>query len=280
MISPIEQLQGISKSPVSVLLSGKKGLFMEEDAITYMSSVLGISVPSKSPDYLCVDQNEDCSSIGVEDIEKLISFSATVPVAGDYKIVYIPNFDALTVQAQNKFLKTLEDDTSTVFVGLSFSNASKCLQTIRSRMHIIQYVPYSPDEFKNFVSGDDTILWHAITAGCPGIIDELSPWYKQFKIASDALISLNEEEFLNAVGELREKDKDGLFAIAKRHIPYFFNLIEYSIKFMDISTEQKLDIYKRISEERTLFNRNSYSRVSFFNFCISLFPMVHLNHLP
>lgn len=69
----------------------------------------------------------------IEELQKNLSFK---PTAGDRNIAIIQNADAMTVQAQNRFLKTLEEPAAGTVILLLVENADNLLQTIRSRAMI------------------------------------------------------------------------------------------------------------------------------------------------
>jgi len=72
-------------------------------------------------------------------VEQVLAFNESVYYAsvGDKKLLVVSDFSTMTVQAQNKMLKSLEDTrTDTVFLLLA-SNPEKVVNTIKSRCIIL-----------------------------------------------------------------------------------------------------------------------------------------------
>ncbi len=83
------------------------------------------------------------TSIGIEEIRKIISFLSRKPTQGDRNIVAIEQAEKLTIPAQNALLKTLEEPpgNSNIYLITSFPNL--LLPTILSRCHLIHKAPKS-----------------------------------------------------------------------------------------------------------------------------------------
>lgn len=75
----------------------------------------------------------DGNYVKVKDITALNENTAIQPTVGAKKLYFVDNADKLSVQAQNKMLKTLEEPPSYVHIFLGVNNESGLLSTIKSR---------------------------------------------------------------------------------------------------------------------------------------------------
>lgn len=92
------------------------------------------------PDVITVD-SEDKKSIGVELIRELASHTYMTPNELDMKVYIIDGADTMTVQAQNAFLKTLEEPVTNVLYFLICENSKMLLPTIISRAPVVRTSP-------------------------------------------------------------------------------------------------------------------------------------------
>ena len=110
---------------------------IEDDSTNSLISTLwGKDVSSNfllnNPDFHIIDGREE-NSIGIEEIKKLQEEMRYKPFQESVQIALILDAKKLTVQAQNAFLKTLEDSSdSTVYILLT-GNERDLLPTIISR---------------------------------------------------------------------------------------------------------------------------------------------------
>lgn len=75
-------------------------------------------------------------SIGVEEVRSIIEEVSKRPYEGEKKVILVFNGDKMTVQAQNAFLKTIEEPPVGVFIFLLAEHSESILDTIKSRCQI------------------------------------------------------------------------------------------------------------------------------------------------
>lgn len=85
-----------------------------------------------SPD-LHMIESSNINSIGIDDVKKLQKEMVYTPYSESVQVALIYNAEKLTTQAQNSFLKTLEDSSNTTAYILVTSNERNLLPTILSR---------------------------------------------------------------------------------------------------------------------------------------------------
>lgn len=86
------------------------------------------------------------SSIKDEDIEELQNKLKKKPFAGNRNIAIIKNADTMTVRAQNRLLKTLEEPPEGTIIILLSENTENLVQTILSRCVVFRVNPLDTEE--------------------------------------------------------------------------------------------------------------------------------------
>ncbi|MBP6492598.1 MAG: hypothetical protein KA282_06440 [Clostridia bacterium] len=99
--------------------------------------------------YVCADGN----SIKDEAIEELQSRIKKKPYVGERNIVIIQDADTMTLRAQNRLLKTLEEPAPGTVLILLSENIENLTQTILSRCVIYKLNPYETMEYDNVLDG-------------------------------------------------------------------------------------------------------------------------------
>ncbi|MBE7044513.1 MAG: hypothetical protein E7397_03215 [Ruminococcaceae bacterium] len=129
-----------------------------------------------NPDIRYIDTG-DKKSIGVNQIREIITDAYVRPFESRKKVYVISEGDALTEEAQNAFLKVLEEPPQyTVFVIL-VSKASMLLQTIHSRCAVIRFPPLDRQTMLSYIeetypdANREFLLRYA--GGIPGNVDNI-----------------------------------------------------------------------------------------------------------
>lgn len=156
---------------------------------------------------------------------KIKDFARTRSIAGDFKIIFLDEADALTPEAQNALRRTMENYTRTCRFVLSCNYSSKIIEPIQSRCAIFRFKVISRDAIKkrlkeilekeNVKFTDDGL--HAIVYLSEGDIRQ----------------AINLLQSAAALGEVNE---DNVYSISARARPEEIkNLIELAIagKFLD-----------------------------------------------
>ena len=84
------------------------------------------------------DIPEDKSEITVDTVREIRENSCLIPIEGEYKFFIIDNAQAMNVNAQNAFLKILEEPPQYVYFILLCTNSSILLPTVRSRAPVFR----------------------------------------------------------------------------------------------------------------------------------------------
>ncbi len=91
-------------------------------------------------------------SIKVEEIRQLLSQIKLRPFLAEKKIFIIKNMENLTLEGSNALLKTLEEPSTNSLLILTSSVPEKVLDTVKSRCHVVPFLPLSQKELMAKVS--------------------------------------------------------------------------------------------------------------------------------
>jgi len=93
---------------------------------------------NNNPDVLIIQNESNKKSIGIEKVREAIKFLTKKPYMSDKKYVIVKSAHYLTRQAQNAFLKTLEEPPKYVTIILEAKSRNDLLDTVISRCQLIR----------------------------------------------------------------------------------------------------------------------------------------------
>lgn len=79
-------------------------------------------------------------------------FSRTIPLGADFKIIFLDEADALTVDAQQALRRTMEKYTGTVRFILNANYSSKLITPIQSRCSLYKFKPILKEDVKAYLT--------------------------------------------------------------------------------------------------------------------------------
>jgi len=97
-------------------------------------------------------------SIGISEVLNMIDEINKKPYEGDRKVFIVYEADRMTVDAQNAFLKTIEEPPSGVFIILLCKSQEGILDTIKSRCQIHNLKRLNSKDIRLFLNRDFTEL--------------------------------------------------------------------------------------------------------------------------
>ena len=260
------------RQATSLLLKGSPGMSMLEDGLALARHLLKTSDLDGHPDFLMVAPMAKKKTIGVEEIMPIISLGAYPPVHGSRSIAIIDGMDKLTVAAQNKLLILLETNPYVFVIGVCYGDV---IDTVKSRMRIIPYHPYTKSEFlcKSGLPEEEGELFYYATAGCIGFISTLKGERDLFKALKVACGSDTKRKDLYSILRLvKEKDKQAVTedpflqqAVLRVLIFLFQKQSEYAYSAKDFEKAARYnDIVIRLIADERLSERSTYSKNDFF----------------
>lgn len=148
------------------------------------------------PDLLWFSRPTGKASLGVDVVRALKADLSLVPNELDIKILVIEDADAMTVQAQNAFLLTLEEPPPFVLFLLLAENAGNLLETVRSRAPVFRLCPVD----------DETLTDWLVQKAPPGVRQAAATLQKEKPTEFAALLRLSDGAIGRAV-ELLDNEK-------------------------------------------------------------------------
>ncbi|MCJ7691221.1 MAG: DNA polymerase III subunit delta' [Clostridiaceae bacterium] len=140
-------------------------LLVGEDGIgkSILARNMGFNILGENEDRKYVDLVEwriekNKSTIGVNSIRTLNIEIHKKPYEGNKKVIIVYDAHKMTVQAQNAFLKTIEEPPKNVTIILLCENLEVILDTIKSRCQIHKLKNLSVDEMEEFLKINYTYL--------------------------------------------------------------------------------------------------------------------------
>lgn len=149
---------------------GKKTIAIE------FSKLLLPKLSFSHPDFIFLTPEKD--TISIEAVREAIFKISLKPMVGESKILVVDNAHCMTKEAQNSFLKTLEEPKGKTFIFLITHFPTQILPTIHSRAQKIKFnlVPKSEIEqylLKKKIPPKEREFILKIAQGRPGVMLEL-----------------------------------------------------------------------------------------------------------
>lgn len=238
----------------SYIFEGPKSIGKKTTAVSLAKKIL--EDDSSNPVDLFVLEN-DKLTIKDEEIENLQKDIKVKPFKGNKKVYIIKDAEKMTVRAQNRFLKTLEEPPSYATIILTTTNKNSLLQTIRSRCQIIMFNYVSLKKIEDLLINkydvplEKTKFISSFSNGVVGRAIKLSQ-DENFEILIDETIKainstiLESREKIFTTSEFFEKNKDYIDDILDIMLFYFRDLVIYreSKSEINIINKNKLEFIK------------------------------------
>lgn len=212
------------------------------------------------------------ASIGVDVIRSFIEEMNKKPYEGDKKVIIVHGAQSMTVQAQNAFLKTIEEPPKGVYIFLLCENLEIMLDTIKSRCQIHKLRPLRPIEMDIFISKnypdikeDERKPIIAFSDGIPGRVEKfmLDKTFSIIRdIAIDILVScgeINTKELLKYSEELNKHKK-----IWRELLTTFVSYIRDAILYKETGDKELIINIDKMNEINKLINKYSYNKLNKF----------------
>ncbi|OGL30297.1 hypothetical protein A3D14_01955 [Candidatus Saccharibacteria bacterium RIFCSPHIGHO2_02_FULL_47_12] len=182
LINPVSKryLDGISANPPhGLLLEGPDGIGKGALSRHIAGRILGID-SEKTQDHPYIRIIEQSGSISIDDIRKLTNFTK-LKVSGKQalkRVIIVEHAGNMTREAQNAFLKLLEEPPADTVIILSAGNKAQLLPTIVSRVVAIAVTKPTESDIKQHFLGMgykqiDVDRALAISGGLPGLMTAL-----------------------------------------------------------------------------------------------------------
>lgn len=139
----------------ALLFFGQKGLGKKFFALSFAKHIIGDCKENIHPDLIFLNSADQIKISQIKDIAKKLSFK---PYSSDRKIAIVNNAHLMNKEAQNCFLKFLEEPTPKTHLILITQYPNLLLPTILSRTQKVRFYPSNTLEVKE----DKEIISHII----------------------------------------------------------------------------------------------------------------------
>lgn len=201
------------KIPHALLFVGEEKLGKKTIALEFISWLFeepDISKIFSHPDFILVEpptENNEGKQIKIDQIREFVSRISLKPIKSKLKAAIINEAHLMNEEAQNCFLKTLEEPKGNTLLILVTRWPNFLLSTIISRCQIIKFFPVKNEEIKRYLENQKRFSEEEIkeileiSRGRPGQAIELSCLNEKFKCYKKRIKELN--KLLNSSLDVR-----------------------------------------------------------------------------
>lgn len=180
-------------------------------------------------------------SIGIAQVHKIQQKLSLTSHSSRYKIVIIADAEYMTEEAQNAFLKTLEEPTRKSVIILTVANEGAILQTIRSRCQTVYFGLVPKKEIvaylqKSLSDGKKIESIASLSGGKPGkaiaLLDE--EVYQKYVDNLKLINSLSGKEIYQKFEKAKElSEREDLINILNSWLVYFRDMLILKVGISD-----------------------------------------------
>ncbi len=232
-------------------------LVIGEDGIgkSYVAYEMAVNILGKNEykEYVDIEEYripENRKSISVDQIRDITEEINKKPYESNKKVIILHNADKMTVQAQNAFLKSIEEPPNGVFLILLCENQENLLDTIKSRCEAYKLSRLSEKELDEFLIRE-----------YPNIFEEEKRAVKAF---SDGIPGRIEDFMDNSIyGEIRENTIKMFLDANGDNLSTFLKYQDFLVKNKNdwqevlaciLSYVRDIMIYKEVGNEDYIIN--------------------------
>lgn len=172
----LEKMFEEKRLPQALLFSGQEKLGKKKIALEVASWLLGKNLRAH-PDFILIESPQQKLGMSQIQINQIREFSwrlSLKPMEASSIVGIIDNAHLMTIEAQNCFLKTLEEPRAKSILILITPHPDFLLPTILSRCQEIKFYPVKNAEISNFlkekgISGENLQKIVEISLGRPGV---------------------------------------------------------------------------------------------------------------
>lgn len=150
----------VADPPQSILVVAPEGSGKETLLLSLANDILGEHPAGR---LFTIEPPEDKNSIGIDLVREL---KMDLRLKSDkHRVVVIPHAELMTDDAQNSFLKLLEEPPKDVHFFMAVTKLGDVLETIQSRTAVWRLTPPTTEQFETFFAGSAATKSRAITIG-------------------------------------------------------------------------------------------------------------------
>lgn len=199
--------------------------------------------------------------MGVNEIRELIEETNKKPFEGEKKVIIIYKSEKMTQQAQNAFLKTIEEPPKGVYIILLCENSQAILDTMKSRCQIHKLNMLTEEEIRQYIDDNYKMLKEeeikvivSFSGGIPGRVDKY--------LNDDSFNNMRDLGF-NILKDMNCKDMEYV-------VKYEEEILKFKDKYEDLFTImlsfiRDIMIYKETGNEDIVINKDKIKSVSYMS---------------
>lgn len=251
------------------LICGEDGIGKSLIAKATACLLLGKECNKEYADIIECRIGKNKKSIGVDEIRDIIEEINVKPYEGDKKVIIIHNVELMTIQAQNSFLKTLEEPPAGVFIVMLCEEIGNILDTIKSRCQIYKLNHLSKEEMSRFLIekypnlNENEINMISVISDCvPGKAEEYMEGSAVKDIRDTVLVILsglvNKDLDILSFEESLSKNK----SIWKEILTWFFSYIRDVMIYKETGMNSLIINIDKIDNIKSLAEVFSFSQLN------------------
>lgn len=259
----------LAKTFAKTLLCEKEGV----NPCNKCSSCLSFD-SDNNPDIFYITPR-DKKSIGADIVREEITENALIrPFKYKYKIYIVEDFNLFTVQAQNAFLKTLEEPPSYVKFLLMTHDYTNLLETILSRSVVLKMTPlkkqYVEQYLKNNYTDIDIDLYASIANGNIGRAISLIENDDYLIERNNSLDTIKNLITLDIVDSINLYDtfsdyKNDISHYLSYFLYFYRDILIYKVTKNENTVIQKDKLHDIIAIEKSFSETNLLKKIDFLN---------------
>lgn len=264
----IESSLNNQKISHAYLFEGPSGIGKKTFALEFAKILLKNNDLNNNPDFIHV--SPDDKSFKISQVRDIIKDILIKPY-GEKKVYLLEEVEKMTIQAQNSFLKTLEEPPDYVVIILLSNNINALLDTVKSRCEILKFSPLPIKEIERYLiekKGIDSKEAKAYSAFSSGILSKAlhlidSQEFNQLREGIEKFIEYNlSKKVINILALISylEKNKNDLDKILDLTITYFRDIMVIKEGILDevVINGDRLEFLKEKAME---FNFSQISKI-------------------
>lgn len=268
--SSIEKSIQAEKFSHACLIVGENGIGKSKIAREAAINILGRTEFKEYVDIEAYKIAENKKSISVDQIRQIIGEVNKKPYEGDKKVIILHDADKMTVQAQNAFLKTIEEPPSGVFLILLSEKSENILDTIKSRCQIYKLKKLSKEDIDKFIkkekleiSSEEIEAVKVFSDGIPGRAEAFATNELYKEMRNNVIAILEESNENNLISFLKNKDflvknKDIWQDILTCMLSYIRDIMVYK----EVGSESLIINLDKLEKLKELAGKFSYSKLN------------------
>lgn len=246
----LKKMSESGKLPHALLFTGQEKLGKKTIALDFISSLFDEET-NNHPDFIFVEPQE--KTLQIEQIRELSRRLSLKPIKAPLLAAVIDRADRMTKDAQNCFLKTLEEPRGKTLLILVSNQPNSLLPTIISRCQLIKFYPVRETEIREFLLARQNFSEKNLGGQGKGISNEESEYIVKISLGRPGTVI----DFLSSPEKLeaRKKTAGQLTKLLSAPLSVRFQYVEKKLAEEE-NLNEVLDVWLSFFRENLLSGLN------------------------